>query len=231
MKQSKVEIAVQFMIKTAIDKKAGYDQEYRWGEKGDYDCSSLTITAFEKAGFPVLTKYGATYTGNMRQAFIRAGFTDVKKYVNINNGSGLKRGDILLNEIHHVAVYIGDNKLVQASINEKGRATGGKPGDQTGYEINISQYKNYHHGGWDCVLRYEEKLDDEILDKKGEVKKMTEKEKKYGEQAIDSLSKNNMLNSPDVHKKNLNDSNWANWVMLAKLTDRVLELEKTVKEK
>ncbi len=208
------------MIKTAIDNKAGYDQEYRWGERGDYDCSSLTIIAFEKAGFPAKSKYGATYTGNMKQAFMKCNFKDVKDRVNLTTGAGLKRGDILLNEAHHVAVYIGDNRIVQASINELGRATGGRPGDQTGYEINISQYKNYHRGGWDCVLRYKEKIDTDVLDKKGEVKTMTEKEKEYAVQAINKLAELKLLNSPDVHIKNIDKSNWALWVMIAKLAER-----------
>ena len=217
---NRVEKAVQFMIKTAIDNKAGYDQEYRWGEKGDYDCSSLTITAFEQAGFPVKSRYGATYTGNMKQAFMKCNFKDVKDRVNLTTGAGLKRGDILLNEAHHVAVYIGDNRIVQASINELGKVTGGRPGDQTGFEINISQYKNYHHGGWDCVLRYEEKIDTDVLDKKGEVKTMSEKEKEYAVQAINKLAELKLLNSPDVHIKNIDKSNWALWVMLAKLAER-----------
>lgn len=152
MVDSRVEKAVQFMIDVANNPDHGYDQMYRWGEKGDFDCSSLTITAFERAGFPVKTKYSATYTGNMKQAFLKCGFEDVKSKVNIYTGQGLQRGDILLNEVHHVAVYIGGGKIVQASINEKGTATGGRPGDQTGYEINISPYRNYKRG-WDCVLR------------------------------------------------------------------------------
>ena len=222
----KIEKAVQFMIDIANDNTHGYSQINRQGNP-DYDCSSLVITAYKKAGFNL---QNATYTGNMKQAFIRAGFTDVKKYVNLDNGAGLKHGDILLNETYHVAVYIGNNKMVHARMDENGGIKGRQKGDQTGQEISITPYYNYVRE-WDCVLRYEEKLDDEIIDKKGEIKKMTDKEKKYGEQAIDSLSKNNMLNSPEVHKKNLNDSNWANWVMLAKLTDRVVELEKVVKEK
>ena len=217
---NRVEKAVRFMIEIAQDSSHGYDQNQRWGERGDYDCSSLTITAFEKAGFPVKSKYGTTYTGNMKQAFINCGFKDVRNAVNIATGAGLVRGDILLNEIHHVAVYIGNGLIVQASINELGRATGGKPGDQTGYEINISQYKNYHRGGWDCVLRYEEKIDTDVLDKKGEIKKMSEKEKEYAVQAINKLAELKLLNSPEVHIKNIDKSNWALWVMMAKLAER-----------
>ena len=79
------------------------------------------------------------------------GFSDVTKAINIRTGSGLKKGDILLNHIHHVAVYIGDGKIAQASINEKGKATGGQPGDQTGREFLVRPYRNYP---WNCVLRY-----------------------------------------------------------------------------
>ena len=217
---NRVEKAVRFMIEIAQDSSHGYDQNQRWGERGDYDCSSLTISAFENAGFPVKSKYGATYTGNMKQAFINCGFKDVRNAVNIATGAGLVRGDILLNEVHHVAVYIGNGLIVQASINELGRATGGKPGDQTGYEINISNYKNYHRGGWDCVLRYEEKIDIDVLDKKGEVKTMSEKEKEYAVQAINKLAELKLLNSPETHIKNIDKSNWALWVMMAKLAER-----------
>lgn len=218
---NRVEKAVRFMIDIAQDNSHGYDQNQRWGERGDYDCSSLTIIAFEKAGFPAKSKYGATYTGNMKQAFLNCGFKDVRNVVNLYTGAGLIRGDILLNEVHHVAVYIGNGLIVQASINELGRATGGRPGDQSGYEINISKYKNYHRGGWDIVLRYEEKLDEKVIDKKGEIKKMSEKEKEYAVQAINKLAELKLLNSPEVHKKNIDNSNWALWVMIAKMNEKI----------
>ena len=120
----------------------------RWGP--DYDCSSAIITAWETAGVPVKTG-GATYTGNMYNVFIKNGFVDVTNSVNRNTGAGLQRGDVLLNIVHHVAMYCGNGKEVEASINERGGATGGKPGDQTGREILIRAYRNYP---WDKVLRY-----------------------------------------------------------------------------
>ena len=40
---------------------------------------------------------------------------------------------------------------VAAHIDERGRITGGAPGDQTGNEVSIGVYSNYP---WDCVLRY-----------------------------------------------------------------------------
>lgn len=134
----------------AKDDSHGYDQDYRWGEKGDYDCSSAVIQAWQNAGVPVKSG-GATYTGDMKNVFLKNGFVDVTSKVNVATGSGLLRGDVLLNEAHHVAMYCGNGKEVEASINEKGTAHGGKPGDQTGKEFLIRSYRNYP---WNCVLRY-----------------------------------------------------------------------------
>ena len=96
------------------------------------------------------TNQVSDYIGN-RDAFLKNGFVDVTSKVNVATGSGLLRGDVLLNEAHHVAMYCGNGKEVEASINEKGTAHGGKPGDQTGKEFLIRSYRNYP---WNCVLRY-----------------------------------------------------------------------------
>ena len=154
-KMTKVEKAIRWMEDMANNNKHGYDQTYRWGEKGDYDCSSAVYMAWEHAGIPVKTysfnKYGCAYTGVMKAVFTHFGFKDVTSKINLATGSGLKRGDILLNDSHHVAMYCGNGKEVEVSINEKGKATGGKPGDQTGKEFLIRSYRNYP---WNRVLRY-----------------------------------------------------------------------------
>ena len=147
---SKIEKAVQQMEALARDDSHGYDQTYRWGQRGDFDCSAAVIQACENAGIPVKSK-GATYTGNMLAAFKKCGFVDVTSKVNRSTGAGLLRGDVLLNTSHHTAMYCGNGKEVEASINEKGTATGGKPGDQTGKEFLIRSYRNYP---WTNVLRY-----------------------------------------------------------------------------
>lgn len=144
-----VEKAVKWMEDTAADPSHGYDQIHRWGEYGDYDCSSAVITAYQQAGIPVKAG-GATYTGNMYNVFIKCGFVDVTSQVNLQTGAGMKRGDVLLNHVHHVAMHCGNGMEVEASINEKGTATGGKPGDQTGAEFLKKPYRNYP---WNCVLR------------------------------------------------------------------------------
>lgn len=157
---TKTEKAIQWMEATARDNSHGYDQTYRWGEKGDYDCSSAVYTAWVNAGIPVkdysFKTYGCAYTGVMKPVFMHFEFKDVTSKVNLATGDGLLRGDILLNEKHHVAMYCGNGLEVEASINENGRATGGKPGDQTAREFLIRAYRNYP---WNVVLRYTEAAD------------------------------------------------------------------------
>ena len=148
---SKANEATTLMEKWAADDKHhGYDQRLRWGEKGDFDCSSGVITAWQSVGVGVKSA-GASYTGDMKKAFLRCCFEDVTSKVDVVNGKGLKRGDVLLNEAHHVAMYCGKGKEVEFSINENGGTTGGKPGDQTGRECLVRPYRNYP---WNCVLRY-----------------------------------------------------------------------------
>ena len=142
-----IESAAAYAQNIAADDSHGYDQAGRWGP--DYDCSSLVISAFRKAGVPL----SCTYTGNMRGDMLRCGFEDVTGSVDLNTGAGLERGDVLLNHVHHTSLYIGGGQLVQASINEHGTTTGGQTGDQTGREICTRGYYNYP---WDCVLRYTE---------------------------------------------------------------------------
>ena len=142
---SVTDTAAAFMEAMAADDSHGYDQGSRWGP--DYDCSSLVISAWKKAGVPLT----CTYTGNMRGDMLTHGFKDVTASVALSTGSGLKKGDVLLHETHHTAMYIGGGKLVHAAGNEYGKALGGKTGDQTGREICVTGYFNFP---WQCVLRY-----------------------------------------------------------------------------
>ena len=136
---TKTEKAVTWAIEIANDPAHGYDQDNRWGP--DYDCSSLVISAWQQAGVPVKTK-GAYNTKSMKSVFLSCGFKDVTSSVNLDNGSGMKRGDVLLNIARHTVMHIGNGKVVSASINENGGAHGGTPGDQNGNEIKI---QNYYH--------------------------------------------------------------------------------------
>lgn len=145
-----IDRAVEWAVKIANDESHGYDQGNRWGP--DYDCSSLVIQAYENAGTGVKTK-GAYFTGNMYKVFTQCGFQDVINSINLSTGAGTKKGDVLLNTVHHTAMVVEDNgkSIVQASINEKGRTHGGQKGDQTGNEICL---RSYYNKPWDHVLRY-----------------------------------------------------------------------------
>lgn len=157
-----IDAAVNWAVGIANDSRYGYDQTYRWGELSpapgytnawDYDCSAFVITAWQKAGVAVKTA-GATNTSNMKTPFLNKGFKDVTSSVNLSTGAGLKKGDVLLKAGSHTAMVSAVSgssvTVVQASINEKGTITGGKPGDQTGKEIWTTTYKSFAN----CVLRY-----------------------------------------------------------------------------
>ena len=94
----------------------------------------------------------------MKSAFTKCGF----KAIPYKKGMPLIRGDVLLNEKHHAAIYIGDGKIVQASINEKGGIVGGKTGDQTGREISVGSFYEFRYG-WDYILRYTEEEEKEVI--------------------------------------------------------------------
>lgn len=140
------------MRKACEDWSLGYDQNQRWNvyDGGECDCSSLVIWALKQAGFDV---GDATYTGNMSSNLTKRGWTRIL----FTSLSQVKAGDILLNDTHHTAAVISGSgttaKLAQASIDERGRATGGAAGDQSGRETNVRQVYDYSHG-WDCILRY-----------------------------------------------------------------------------
>ena len=146
----KIDDYIAYMMELVTNPVHGYDQIHRWGE--DYDCSSSIITAVQTV-IPVKDA-GATYTGNMKSAFTKCGF----RAIPYSKGMSLIRGDILLNEKYHTAMYIGNGKIAQFSINEKGKTTGGVPGDQTGRESSVGNFYEYSKG-WDYVLRYQEKED------------------------------------------------------------------------
>lgn len=162
--------AIDWAVSIAKDSSHGYSQYNRWGP--DYDCSSFVIQAFQNAKVPVKTN-GATYTGDMYNVFLRTGFEDVTSQVSLSTGAGLKMGDVLLDNVRkynskgeligrgHTALYIGNNQIVQATVDEKGGVRGDWPGDQTGGEIGFAPFPGY---SWPFiyVLRYTGTYGDKI---------------------------------------------------------------------
>lgn len=142
---SKIDKMVDTAIRIAENNKHGYSMLSRWGAP-DYDCSSLMYVCADVAGYPVGVGVDATrYTGTMLDDFTRVGFTAIPfRKVGL---SGLIKGDILLNEIHHTEIYIGGGKFVGAHSNYDG-----KPGDSSGREISKVGAYNYDPE-WDYVLR------------------------------------------------------------------------------
>lgn len=126
---------VQNMIQFCNDNSFGY-RLGGWGPK-DYDCASSIITALRKAGFDT---GAATYTGNMSSELC------ARSWKRLPMNTPLARGDILLNERNHVALYLGNNQLAEFSSDYDGVS-----GDSSGKEASIHGYYNFP---WDCVLRY-----------------------------------------------------------------------------
>ena len=159
-----IEAACEYGVRIANDNSHGYDQNRRW--LPDVDCSSFVTLCYENAGIPVKSKGGATYTGNLKEGFTKCGFAAIKCKPVM---PGLKRGDVLFyhyvknGKVHgHAILYLGGGQIVQASINEKGTATGGKTGDQTGKEVSFGKYYNPSYG-WDYILRYEKEDQEDKL--------------------------------------------------------------------
>lgn len=136
-----VQGAIDWALATAADNSHGYSQSTRWGNP-NYDCSSFVISAYQAAGIPVKTN-GATYTGNMKNAFLKSGFIWIPGNPNVND---LQPGDVLLDENVHTEMYIGNGKNVGAHSNYDGRN-----GDSSGREVSVG---NYYSHPWDGVLRY-----------------------------------------------------------------------------
>lgn len=144
---SKVETALDWAQKIADDNSHGYSQQHRNGP--DYDCSSYVSTALVKAG---LNDNGSLTTYTMKKYLCSKGFTWIP-WSSIGGQSGLKRGDILLDEDTHTEFYIGNGKMIGAHRDYGYPATG----DQTGKEISVQNFYNNQYGiSWNGVLRYEE---------------------------------------------------------------------------
>lgn len=131
------------LIEQVIDCMLSFPGNYF---KDRFDSSIAVITAWEMCGVPVRSM-GATYTGNMRSAFLLSGFKDVIEDVNISTAEGIKRGDVLLSSEGQTftAIYLGDNKMITVGINEYA---------STDYQLIV---RPYYNPIWNSILRYTNK--------------------------------------------------------------------------
>lgn len=130
-------LAVRRMIDLVTDPSHGYDQAYRDGP--DYDCSSAVCEAY---GVP----HGNT--SSIPDIFRSRG----AKVLNWDgNMHDLEPGDLVGTKGQHVVMYVGNGKVAEFRINEKGGIVGGKSGDQTGQESRISNWYVPSYG-WQYVV-------------------------------------------------------------------------------
>ena len=140
----KIQDAVSWAEGIANDNSHGYG----WGGWGpEYDCGHLITMAWENAGVPVRA-HGASYTGNMPEAFMACGFRDVTNEINRSNGAGTMPGDVLINRENHAAMVVNGGRIVQARSD-----LDGMPGDSSGQEIRTQGWYDFP---WTHILRYTE---------------------------------------------------------------------------
>ncbi len=163
--KSTINQATQCMVNIANDDSHGYNSQvgHRWGEDGDFCCSTLNEYCWDLAGVKVRRGQSDASNQAMVDRYLSRGFVEItyNEDINLKTGKGLEKGDVLILLNQHVAQYVGDGKIVEATANELGgggaNGGGGTPGDQTGGEIAVNSYR----GGWDVVLRYEGSSDSE----------------------------------------------------------------------
>ena len=165
--------AATFMEHLCTCGEHGYSQAERWGDasrgccevsadgvtrqfnRGDRDCSSAVIDSWQEALRGTAWEgqlNGATYTGNMRDAFLGTGLFTWEPM-----SFTAQRGDVYLNTSDHTAMCVDDGSgpygydaLAEFSISETGGIYG-QSGDQTGSESSIHGYYDFP---WDGILHY-----------------------------------------------------------------------------
>lgn len=127
--------AALFAVSIANDDSHGYDQRFRWNEKGDYDCSSLTVESYQRQGIKI-KENGGTFTGNLAQALKKCGFMEVN--------------DMVKCIVELVEVYPGDEgeavRAMQALLNLRGYYCGQTDGDYgSRTKSSLDRYQRDHH--------------------------------------------------------------------------------------
>lgn len=149
--------AMQAVANLIESSNVGYDQSNRWsfydratrtlrhGQEGD--CSSVCGAILQLGGFPVDLS-DPFYTRTFAERAVAAGFTKLP----YGGLTSLQAGDFVLKPGKHVEFVYAPDTFYSASIDENGKAVGGRGGDQTGRESRFTHAYEYR-GGWELVLR------------------------------------------------------------------------------
>ena len=115
---------------------------------GDYDCSESVRMCYAAAGV-LHWNYWDSYmwTGNEAEVLLSHGFAEIA----VLSAGKMKRGDVLLKS-GHTELYLGDGVQAGARGDELGGiGYGATVGDQTGYELAKSSYRQSQ---WARAFRY-----------------------------------------------------------------------------
>lgn len=147
----------QLAVDAALNDKVGYDQSQNrtylsqlkavgWEPSKitvtcEADCSAGVCVNITAAGYllgiPALQKHTGTYTGNMRSALIKAGFTLLTDSKYLTSGDYLLPGDILLNDGHHTAT----NVTIGSKVKGDWKPTGSTPAAPTPAPTTTKYYR------------------------------------------------------------------------------------------
>lgn len=132
------------------------------------DCSAGVIANTKAAGILLgiksLQNINATYTGNMRQAYKNAGFTVLTDSKYTNSTEYLLPGDILLNDLHHVATNVTSGSKANKTTPTTNTATSSSNGN-TSYcgkgigtatalcEMNIRSGAGTNYGSYGSIKK------------------------------------------------------------------------------
>lgn len=146
----------------AASRNIGYDQHTRWSflnratkklvPNTAADCSSLCLGGMWACGYKVNID-GTAYTGVFVELAKAAGFTaiSVSGWSSTKLYAAIRTGDFLLGP-GHVLYILTPSKWVTADSDERGKAYGGQPGDQTGKEVYIRN-PYMRSAGWTYIVR------------------------------------------------------------------------------
>jgi hypothetical protein len=141
----------------------GYNQAARWSgisagklhTPGAFDCSSSCGVIAWLGGFIDRSVLGGTFwTGNFAKKLTATGMyraITVKGWPLAKLTAAAREGDFIVGP-GHVVYCLGAGKVVSFEADERGKASGGKAGDQTGREGRIRDL--YHRSkGWTYLVR------------------------------------------------------------------------------